>query len=81
LTVRWWLSLKSPAQDLRSCCIALAVLIAIVFFLISQSPARRVGDGAEYMGMAYAISTGHSPALSPVEWNATNNFLNGILRR
>jgi hypothetical protein len=78
LTVRWWLGLKSPARDLRSCCIALAVLIAIAFFLISQSPARRVGDGAEYMGMAYAISTGHSPALSPVEWNATNKYLDSF---
>ncbi len=78
LTVRWWLDLKSPAQDRRSRCIALAVLMAIVFFLISQSPARRVGDGAEYMGMAYAISTGHSPALSPTEWTATSNFLNSF---
>ena len=78
LTVRWWLGLKSPTQDLRSCCIALAVLIAIVCFLISQSPARRVGDGAEYMAMAYAISTGHSPALSPAESNATSNFFDSF---
>ena len=28
--------------------------------------------------MAYAISTGHSPALSPAEWNATSNFFDSF---
>jgi len=68
----------SPASSLRSRCIAMAVLIGIVSFLISQSPVRRVGDGSEYMGMAFAISTGHSPALSPTEWNATRDFLDSF---
>jgi hypothetical protein len=77
-TLDWWLGLKSPAQDWRSCVIAIASLAIIVFLLISQSPARRVGDGAEYMGMAYAISTGHSPALSPAEAKATSKFLDSF---
>ena len=70
--------LSSPAKSLRSRCIALAVLAAFVGLLISQSSVRRVGDGVEYMGMAYAISTGHSPALSPDEFQATKHFVDSF---
>lgn len=44
--------------------IALAVYLAFLLFLVARSPARRVGDGGEYVAMAMNLAAFRPPSLS-----------------
>ena len=51
----------------------LVAFILMIVALLSEAP-QSVGDGAEYMAMAHAFATGHSPALSPTQLSATETI-------
>jgi hypothetical protein len=54
------------------------LLVLFIVGLLAEAPVDRVGDAGEYMAMAHAFATGHSPALSPRELAVTANFLNSL---